>query len=92
MVKDLNGTATDLRYRVLSEWKFDPLVGHLTDALVIRCRQRTFDPVCDYLAGLEWDGVARIGTWLIDYWGAEDTPLNRAIGRKMLVATRTPRG
>jgi predicted P-loop ATPase len=30
--------------------------------------------------------VARIGTWLIDYWGAEDTPLVRAIGRKMLVA------
>ncbi|MGE8940480.1 VapE domain-containing protein [Leptospira interrogans] len=27
-----------------------------------------------------------IDTWLIDYCGAEDTPLNRAIGRLMLIA------
>jgi predicted P-loop ATPase len=42
--------------------------------------------VCDYLDGLQWDGQKRLDTWVIRYLGAEDTPLNRAFGRKMLVA------
>jgi predicted P-loop ATPase len=45
-----------------------------------------FDPVRDYLDGLRWDGVSRVDRWLIDYCGAEDTPLNRAFGRKVLMA------
>jgi len=34
----------------------------------------------------KWDGVKRLDTWVIDYLGCEDTPLNRAIGRSVLVA------
>jgi predicted P-loop ATPase len=45
-----------------------------------------FNPVNDFLDGLTWDGKARLGTWLMDYLGAEDTPLNRAIGRLVLIA------
>lgn len=33
-----------------------------------------------------WDGQPRLDTWLADYCGAGDTPLNRAIGRLSLVA------
>ena len=33
----------------------------------------------------EWDGHERVGSWLIDYCGAEDTPANRYIGRKFLI-------
>jgi predicted P-loop ATPase len=49
-------------------------------------RRRGFHPVQDYLKGLKWDGVARLSTWLTVYFGAEDTTLNRAIGRLTLVA------
>jgi len=34
----------------------------------------------------KWDGVKRLDTWVVDYLGCEDTPLNRAIGRSVLVA------
>jgi hypothetical protein len=44
-----------------------------------------FHPVLDYLSGLKWDGVARVDRWLVDYVGAEDTPLNQEFGRLMLI-------
>jgi predicted P-loop ATPase len=50
--------------------------------------------VLDYLAECQgkWDGKKRIDTWVINYLGADDTPLNRAIGRLMLIASaRRPR-
>ena len=49
-------------------------------------RRNAFHPVRDYLAGLEWDGVKRIDTWLTTYAGAEDTPYARAVGAITLVA------
>ena len=35
----------------------------------------------------KWDGKRRIDTLVIDYLGCEDTPLNRAIGWLMLIAS-----
>jgi predicted P-loop ATPase len=53
-----------------------------------------FDPVRDYLDSLVWDGKTRLDRWLVDYCRAADTPLNRAFGRKVLMAAvrrvRTP--
>ena len=52
-------------------------------------RDHAFDPVLDYLAECQgkWDGKKRIDTWVIHYLGCEDTPLNRAIGRLMLLGS-----
>jgi hypothetical protein len=72
-----NGAHFSLRHNALDD---------RTVILKIICLDRVFDPVRDYLDGLRWDGVPRLDTWLIKYGGADDTPLNRAIGRKMLVA------
>ncbi len=47
-------------------------------------RRSAFHPIRDYLDSLEWDGVARLDTWLT-LLGAEDTELNRAYGRKTLI-------
>jgi predicted P-loop ATPase len=44
-----------------------------------------FHPVRDYLHSLKWDGTGRIETWLIDYFGAEDTPFVRAVSRTWLL-------
>jgi predicted P-loop ATPase len=35
---------------------------------------------------LVWDGTKRVDDWLVKYCRAKDTPLNRAIGRKVLIA------
>lgn len=43
------------------------------------------NPLLDYLNGIEWDGEDRISRWLIDGVGAEDTTLNRDLGRRWLI-------
>jgi predicted P-loop ATPase len=47
-----------------------------------------YDPVLDQLNDCQgkWDGVKRLDTWVINYLGCEDVPLNRAIGRLALIA------
>jgi len=40
----------------------------------------------DYLESLEWDGVPRCDTLLIDYLGAEDTEINRIFTAKTLIS------
>lgn len=48
---------------------------------------RSYHPIKQYLETLpEWDGIQRVETFLIDYFGAEDTPYSRAIIKKILVA------
>ena len=75
-----------LRRKVLLEWGFDPGKQLMEDALRLECLDHTFDPVREYLDGLKWDGVPRIDRWLVRYCGCDDTALNRAFGRKWLVA------
>ena len=50
--------------------------------------QHRFDPIADYLAEAqgEWDGTRRLDKLAPDYFNADDTPLNRAIGRKTFIA------
>lgn len=71
-----------IRYR----FGFDPKTENTRDACTQLCLENQFDPVCDYLDGLAWDGMPRLGTWLVRYMGAADTDLNRVIGRLALVA------
>lgn len=53
------------------------------DAILTKHRKH---PIRDYLKNLRWDGVRRLDTLIIDYIGAKDTPLNRAITRKHFAA------
>ena len=48
--------------------------------------ERQVHPVREYLGAQEHDGPPRADTLLIDYFGAADAPLNRAIGAKSLSA------
>jgi len=43
-------------------------------------------PVRQHIESLQWDGIKRLDSWLIDYCGASDTELHRQIGRKFLLA------
>lgn len=64
----------------------EPAKEKIVDALSLIGERNAYHPVIDYLHGLEWDGVERLDTWTIDFLGAEATPLNRAVGRKILCA------
>ncbi len=45
-----------------------------------------FHPIRDFLNMLDWDGVPRIDTLLIDYAGCEDTELTREISKNTMLA------
>ena len=75
-----------LRQAIIDRFELDPGKDNIADAATALCLENCFDPVLDYLDGLDWDGKPRLGTWVINYLGAADTPLNRAMGKLALVA------
>jgi hypothetical protein len=75
-----------MRREALRLWDFDPGSTHMREAIELACLDNCFNPVLDYLDGLRWDGVERVDEWLITYFGAKDTELNRQISRKTLLA------
>jgi hypothetical protein len=48
--------------------------------------ERSVDSAVIWLNGLKWDGVCRLEGVLPDYFGAENTPYTRAVGRYMFTA------
>ncbi|HEK9985574.1 TPA: hypothetical protein TVN94_000012 [Streptococcus equi subsp. zooepidemicus] len=70
----------DVKYVTFSTRNHDVAFTKVAD-------DRRFHPIRDYLNNLpEWDGVSRIDTILIDYFGAENTNYTREVSRKTLVA------
>lgn len=56
------------------------------DALSLEFEKKKFHPVIEYLKSVTWDGINRVDTLLIDYFGAKDNAYTRAAIRKMLCA------
>lgn len=54
--------------------------------LAVVSAERTYHPIEEYLDTLEWDGIERIDSLLIDYLGADDTAFVRAVTRKTICA------
>jgi hypothetical protein len=75
-----------LRQAIIDRFELDPGKDNIADAATALCLENCFDPVLDYLDGLDWDGTPRLGTWVVKYLGAADTPLNREMGKLALVA------
>ena len=48
--------------------------------------RNTYHPVIEWLDSIVWDGEERLETFLIDYYGAEDTPLNRVYFKRWMIA------
>jgi predicted P-loop ATPase len=82
--------ATVLALREILGERFGTDFGnaHVRDAVTGLAHRNRFDPICDMLAEAQgaWDGVERLDRFAVEYLNTEDTPLNRAIGRKTLIA------
>lgn len=46
----------------------------------------SYNPIKEYLESLKWDGVPRVGTMFIDWFGVKDTSVNRKLTTKWLVS------
>lgn len=70
----------DTNYRDFSNRNYDICFTKVAD-------DRRFHPIRDYLDALPvWDGIERVDTLYIDYFGAEDNKYIREAARKPLVA------
>ncbi|BFH10593.1 virulence-associated E family protein [Paenibacillus melissococcoides] len=58
----------------------------IRDAVTYAAEANARNPVAEYLEAQEWDGVPRLDSVYIDYFGAEDCPFVRAVARKAFVA------
>ena len=56
-----------------------------TQAVEVVARERSYNPVLDYLDSGEWDGKQRLDHWLTKYLGADETPYTQSIGRSALI-------
>jgi hypothetical protein len=68
------------------QFHFRPTIEYFQTVLDVTAFEREFHPVIDYLAGLTWDKVPRLDTWLITYGGAADTEYVRSISAMVLIA------
>ena len=70
----------------LSEmYGIDLSINSLIDKMLkLTAPERSYHAVKNFICAEKWDGVPRVDTLLIDYLGADDTPLNRAIMRKWM--------
>lgn len=79
----ITNVRTDAEERFKVTFKHD-LVKQVLQSL---CKKNPYNPVEDYLNSLpEWDKTPRVDSWLTDYFGVDNTELNRAISRIILVA------
>ncbi len=85
-VKELTDEIVDDLWANTNKAGLNISVDALHRMLGVLAREKAFHPVRDYLENLTWDGRPRLDTWLIDVCGAKDTLLNRAFGRKTLIA------
>lgn len=88
---DLPRPVADTDVSALQEWMQRcglPRVSKDTvhQAVDLRAHEQAFHPVLDYLTALEWDGTARLGSWLARYLGADATTYTAGIGTMFMVA------
>jgi predicted P-loop ATPase len=55
-------------------------------AIEVRASERSFHPVRDYLDTLMWDGTKRLACLLPHYFGTENTPYAKTIGRMFVIS------
>lgn len=87
-------TAGEIFLTIIEQCGFKPDVNVFRRALHSEARRSTFNPVCEMLdrAQAAWeatpedDRASFLETWLIEFAGVEDTPLNRALSKMLLIA------
>uniref|UniRef100_A0A6M3J7V5 Putative VirE domain containing protein n=1 Tax=viral metagenome TaxID=1070528 RepID=A0A6M3J7V5_9ZZZZ len=84
-------TVTDADAVRASKWVAKHLHLNFADtamekALKTEAMAQSFDPVCQYLDGLRWDGHPRTSGWLSQHFGAEPSEYTRAIGQAWLIS------
>ncbi|MGY4476349.1 VapE domain-containing protein [Bradyrhizobium sp. USDA 3364] len=57
------------------------------EAVELVARERSFNPVIDYLDSVEHDGLGRVDHFFQKYFGADDSPYSRSVSRCFLIGS-----
>lgn len=71
--------------KVMHDDKYKARKEDVADEMEAEARRNQYDPLNEYLGGLEWDGTRRCGNWLTVYAGAPDNHYIRGIGPRVLI-------
>lgn len=64
-----------------------PKAQTVAQQILAVAKRNSYDPVAEYLAGLVWDGKARLDELLVAYFGAQGEPAYlRAVGAKFAIS------
>jgi hypothetical protein len=76
-----------LRQLLSAKFGFDFSEKHTRDAVISLALENCFNPVCDMIddAQSQWDGIERLDRMATDHFNCEDTKLNNACIRKMMI-------
>lgn len=87
METDIVACAGWLEYTGMS-----PKINDVGRIIVRVAEHNKYNPIVDALNNLKWDGVRRISgnghdrkSWMAEYFGAENKPVNEAFGKRWLV-------
>lgn len=73
-----------VRHTLIEKWGLELTTNNCQDAATAVALQAKFNPLTQWLDGLTWDGVPRIGTWLIDYCGVEPSEYAKGVSELFL--------
>jgi hypothetical protein len=85
------------RMYFVNRWQgidYQPGVDNLHEAIATIAYGASFNPILDYLDGLKWDGVSRIGKLFPTYFNTDDDDYSRGVSLAFMVGAvrrmRTP--
>ena len=81
-----DAAVTVTRRNIKIKFQFYPGREETREAITNACHDNKSNPVLNYFDGLKWDQTQRLDKLAHKYLGADDTPLNAAISRKMVCA------
>jgi putative DNA primase/helicase len=70
-----------------SRWQLTVSEATAYRAALMVAEARRFNPLTEWLDGLEWDGIPRVDRLLHLYFGCEDTPYTRLVSRIFAVGS-----
>jgi|LULG01.1.fsa_nt_gb putative DNA primase/helicase len=83
--RDLRDTDyVDIRI-IIEQAGFDPKAQDVPIAVLRTAEYSAYNPVQDYLNGLQWDGVKRCSVWLHSVFDADNNLINSAFGKMFLI-------
>lgn len=78
--------ALEVKMWIMKNYELRPTTEAVHEAIMTAAYQNAYNPLTEYLDALPSHDKEILDTWLIDFFGAEDTPYTRAIGAKWMIS------